>query len=250
MGSIKLWFSLFNVSGQYKGSETGFVSLDAFEWVQVFQENSQGLKDEIAAFLSQNNTPNPYFKKEMVTQDLGYRTLSLRWWDLNFRKNKNQFPLAYKLMEQFPQISTLSYNFLAPGASIKPHFGDTNAIYRCHFGLQIPAEFPECGIKVNGENNSWKEGAFIGFIDAFEHETFNHSKSERIIILMDVIRPDFIRKRAWITTVVMTSMFLQKRAVKLPFIYRAPQWLITLSAIMLLPFAYLSVKFLNIIRYY
>jgi hypothetical protein len=106
------------------------------------------------------------------------------------------------------------------------------------------------GIKVNGENNSWKEGAFIGFIDAYEHETFNHSKSERIIILMDVIRPEFIRKRAWITSVVMTSLFLQKRAVKWPFIYRAPQWIITLSAIILLPFAYLSVKFLNIIRYY
>lgn len=250
MGSTKLWFSLFNISGQYKGPESGFVSLEEFEWSKVFQDNGQGLKDEIAAFISQHNSPSPYFKKEMVTAEFGYRTISLRWWDLNFEKNKNHFPMAYKLMQQFPQISTLSYNFLAPGACVKPHFGDTNAIYRCHFGLQIPAEFPECGIKVNGENNSWKVGAFIGFIDAFEHETFNHSKSERIIILMDVIRPEFIRKRAWITSVVMTSLFLQKRAVKWPFIYRAPQWLITLSAIMLLPFAYLSVKFLNIIRYY
>jgi aspartyl/asparaginyl beta-hydroxylase (cupin superfamily) len=249
MSVHKIWFSLFDLSFNYKGSEEAFQSPTIFSWANEFEENYEGIYLELQHYLA-SNAPKPYFKSSMVDTSKGYRTISLRWWDLEFRKNRKYFPITSAIMLKYPEITTLSFNFLGPDSKIVPHCGDTNSIYRCHFGLKVPAGLPLCGIKVKDQERRWEQGKWLVFMDAFVHETFNTTRGERIILLMDVIRPEYIAKRTWITSVVLTSLFLQKRATIFTFIYKWPQWLVNGIAILLIPFSYLTRKLANLFRIY
>jgi aspartyl/asparaginyl beta-hydroxylase (cupin superfamily) len=249
MSAQKIWFSLFDLSFDYKGGELPFQSPNEFRWTKEFEMHYEDIYAELQQFISKNN-PSPYFKHLMVDKKNAYRTISLKWWDLAFRKNRKFFPLTNSIMLKYPEITTLSFNFLAPGSSISPHCGDTNAIFRCHFGLKIPAALPACGLKVKDQICAWEEGKWLIFMDAYVHETFNSSEEERIILLLDVLRPEYKAKREWINSVVLTSLFLQKRATIFTFIYKWPQWLINGIAILLIPFSYLTRKLANLFRIY
>jgi len=249
MAPLKLWFSLFDLSFNYKGKEPSFYPSTSFLWAADFEKHYDLILEELTQFLVAE-APKPYFKGEMVNKTNAYRTISLRWWDLEFRKNQGAFPVTSSLLLKYPEITTLSFNFLSPNSAIAPHCGDTNAIYRCHFGLTIPNESLGSGLSVKGERVGWVQGKWLIFMDAFLHESVNDADEERIIMLMDVLRPEFVSKREWINSVVLTSLFLQKRAVRFANIYRCPQWLVSGVAFCLLPFSYLSRKLANLLRWY
>jgi aspartate beta-hydroxylase len=79
------------------------------------------------------------------------------------------------------------FSRLAPGSRVEPHRGPTNLRLRCHVGIDVPAG---CGIRVGGEARRWSEGRCIVFDDSFEHEVWNESARERIVLIVDLWHPD------------------------------------------------------------
>ena len=59
---------------------------------------------------------------------------------------------------------------------------------RCHLGLQIPAG--ECGLRVGKETRRWQEGRSIVFDDFYEHEVWNRTAEDRIVLIVDLWHPD------------------------------------------------------------
>ena len=49
--------------------------------------------------------------------------------------------------------------------------------------------------------------------------SFNDSDKKRIIMVLDVLRPEFKSNKRKVISIVLTSLFLQKRAEKFKFIY-------------------------------
>lgn len=186
----------------------------------------------------------------MVTKESSYKTFSLRWWDIEFFKNQIHFPVTTKLLKKYPEITTLSFNFLEPQSRILPHCGDTNAVYRCHYGIEIPDSLPTCGFRVKNENRSWKEGEWLAFLDAYEHEAFNLTDKTRMIILMDILRPEYANQRSRITSTVMTSLFLQKRAERFKWLKRLPHPAVRILVAVLRPIAALAIKWVNFTKRY
>lgn len=82
---------------------------------------------------------------------------------------------------------SILFSRLAPGARIPPHHGAMNARLICHLPLVVP---PGCGFRVGGETREWREGELLVFDDTVEHEAWNDSSSERIILIFDVWRPE------------------------------------------------------------
>lgn len=64
-----------------------------------------------------------------------------------------------------------------------------SAIFRCHLGLKIPGEAPECCFTVGPESRSWEEGKVLMFCDAHRHTAVNYTDTVRFIVNFDVIRP-------------------------------------------------------------
>jgi aspartyl/asparaginyl beta-hydroxylase (cupin superfamily) len=76
---------------------------------------------------------------------------------------------------------------LKPGAEIKPHYGLSNIKLTVHLGLEIPND---CAIRVGTETQSWENGKVLIFDDSFKHEAWNHSDSERKVLILELWHPD------------------------------------------------------------
>jgi aspartate beta-hydroxylase len=73
------------------------------------------------------------------------------------------------------------------GTHIQPHRGPTNLRVRCHLGIAVPEG--DCAIRVGNETRRWSEGECLVFDDYFEHEAWNHTSEDRIVLIIDLWHP-------------------------------------------------------------
>lgn len=80
------------------------------------------------------------------------------------------------------------FSVLHDGTHIKAHNGVTNTRIRCQ--LSLAAAEKGCGIRIGSETRSWVPGKCMVFDDSFEHEAWNHSGAERVVLIVDFWHPD------------------------------------------------------------
>ena len=245
---MKLWFSLYDRK-DYTGGEVPFFDTSAISFAKLFESNYAIIKEELEHYLESHNLQS-YFNTSMVATKNSWKTISLRSWDIHLYENYKYFPKTLELINRVDGLVSASFNLLEPKASIKPHCGDTNGIYRCHLGLQIPGTIPDCGFRVKDEWRSWEEGKLLVFVDANNHEAINLTNENRFIFLFDVVRPEVIGKKNYICSTVLTSLFMQKRAEGLAVLYKAPMWSQKMAAVCLVPFAFIASRLRNFLYYY
>jgi aspartate beta-hydroxylase len=70
---------------------------------------------------------------------------------------------------------------------IDAHRGPTNLRVRCHLGLDVPEG--DCAIRVGADTRRWTEGRCLVFDDYFEHEAWNHTDEDRLVLIVDLWHP-------------------------------------------------------------
>lgn len=215
------WYSFFG--GEYTESLT-YYDKSSFEWTQLLENNWPVIKTELQEFLSKNQGKLvPYFNNEMVSGPTKWKALSFMFWTLRFRKNSDQCPRTMALLQKVPHLVSASVSLLEPHTQIKPHRGDTNAIIRCHLGLTVPSSLPHCGFQVGDEQRSWEEGKLLLFNDAAWHFAWNNTDQQRLILLLDVIRPEFSHKKKTICRTVLAALAWQYLSQKIRFFKSSPR---------------------------
>ncbi|KAG5190796.1 putative aspartyl/Asparaginyl beta-hydroxylase [Tribonema minus] len=108
-------------------------------------------------------------------------------------------PITAQLLDATESHMTgtpMSYSFfstLHPRSAIAPHTAACNLRLRCHFPLIVPStNADECGIRVGDEVRAWEEGKAMLFDDAYEHEVWNHTGSQRVVLLFDIWHPELV----------------------------------------------------------
>lgn len=245
----KIWFSIYDFSFDYKGTENAFIDAGNFDWANDLSANTGKIFEELKQYVAVNNLQS-YFNTSMVSKKNSWRTISLRTWDIQLLKNQKHFPFTTALINKYPQIVSASFNLLEPKSKILPHCGDTNAIYRCHLGLEIPAGLPDCGFKVKNELRAWEKGKWLIFMDAYNHEAWNEVDKERYIFLIDVMRDEFLPRKKFVCATVLTSLFLQKRAENYKIKLFTKPLMVTVIAKLLRPFAQMASFVVNKFRVY
>jgi aspartyl/asparaginyl beta-hydroxylase (cupin superfamily) len=80
------------------------------------------------------------------------------------------------------------FSRLAGQTRIPPHHGLINTRLICHLPLVVP---PDCGgLRVGSQVQRWQEGEAYVFDDSMEHEAWNDSDRDRIVLLFDIWRPE------------------------------------------------------------
>ncbi|MDB4299655.1 aspartyl/asparaginyl beta-hydroxylase domain-containing protein [bacterium] len=95
----------------------------------------------------------------------------------------SELPLT--LMEGFSP--SVLFSKLDAGARIEPHTGMLNTRLICHLPLVVP---DHCALRVGDQTRSTQRGVAWAFDDSVNHEAWNLSNSDRVILLFDVWRPD------------------------------------------------------------
>jgi aspartyl/asparaginyl beta-hydroxylase (cupin superfamily) len=219
----KIWYSFYK--GQSEDDHIGYYDNADFPWVQLLEDNYEVIKEEIKNYIHNNEQDiKPYFNNSLVTKAKSWRTFAFFFWTWKVRKNMKQCPETIKILQKIPHIVSASVSIMEPGVQIKPHRGDTNAVVRSHLALEVPATLPDCGFEVNGDEISWDEGKVFVFNDAARHTAWNHSDKRRYVLLMDVMRPEFVHKRYTVCSMVLGGLVMQSIFQNLPFLKFLPRF--------------------------
>jgi beta-hydroxylase len=103
-------------------------------------------------------------------------------------QNCQRFPETTRLIEQVPGLRTAAFSCTSPGLHIKPHVGYSQDFLRYHLAILV-SEPDKCGIRIGVRVEKWHEGKSLIFDDSCEHEAWNNSSKDKVLLMIDFDRP-------------------------------------------------------------
>jgi Aspartyl/Asparaginyl beta-hydroxylase len=115
-----------------------------------------------------------------------------------------QFPITTRvlgdigadLFDQTP-FGFCFFSKLSAKSTIQPHTSPINFRLRIHLPLIVPspesssaATVPQIGIRVGPSTQAWVPNQAMVLDDSYDHEVWNQSEEERVILLVDIWHPD------------------------------------------------------------
>ncbi len=104
-----------------------------------------------------------------------------------------QCPVLAGLVARAPSVLSASYSFLAPGKVIPPHRGPFRGVLRFYLVLTMPRLAdgrPAAVLEIDDQEYRLGEGDSLLWDDTYRHAAWNASSDLRIVLLLDVWRPD------------------------------------------------------------
>ncbi|MGH6786134.1 MAG: aspartyl/asparaginyl beta-hydroxylase domain-containing protein [Novosphingobium sp.] len=180
-----------------------FADARGFAWTEALQAATPTIVGESEALLADNATFAPY-----VTQTAGRPQGDVHgllgnadWstWELTDKgeavaERIARTPDSYQaLTRDIPlcripnRAPSLMFSLLRPKSRIPAHTGMINTRLICHLPLIVP---PGCGFRVGSETREWQSGLLMVFDDTVEHEAWNDSAADRLVLIFDIWRPE------------------------------------------------------------
>src|SRR5215469_14060389 len=97
-------------------------------------------------------------------------------------------PRTTALLDGIPGLFEAFFSILEGGKSIPAHEGPYRGYLRYHLGLVVPEKDPP-SIRLKDQVYTWKEGESVLFDDSWEHEVYNQSDRDRVVLIVDIRRP-------------------------------------------------------------
>jgi hypothetical protein len=179
-----------------------FYAREQFDWVERVEAATDAIRAELLALMAGTDAFRPYLVADPDRPRGDFHGLldnpewsSLYLWEDGrpVAENAARCPAAFEALGHapLPHISVrapvVMFSRLAPGARIPPHTGMLNARLICHLPLIVP---PGCGFRVGNEVREWQEGKLLIFDDTIEHEAWNDSGEDRVVLIFDIWRPE------------------------------------------------------------
>lgn len=118
----------------------------------------------------------------------------------------SHFPKTFGILQTLREEQLLfegtpfGYSFfstLHAQSKIAAHYAPMNFRVRLHLPLIVPSDatnadssHPPCAIRVGNATRPWNPGQALVLDDVFEHEAWNETDQERVVLLVDLWHPD------------------------------------------------------------
>jgi len=174
-----------------------------FDWVSELEAQTAAIKEELNAALAKGVSFEPYLQS---SEEVPTLSNSKNWdnddWGAFYlwksgerqRSAEDHFPNTIAALENIPfakipgSSPNVLFSRLRPNTRIEPHCGFLNTRLICHLPLIVPEN---CGaLRCGNEARSWQEGKIMIFDDSIEHEAWNNSDSERVVLIFEIWRPE------------------------------------------------------------
>lgn len=179
-----------------------FFASELFPWFAAVEARTDAIRAEALALLADpGEALRPYVRLDPGTPQNKWSALdkSLEWgacflWEYGIENPAvtARCPATVAALAEAPQnhvpgkAPSAFFSILKPGGHIPPHTGVTNTRAIVHLPLVVP---PDCAFRVGGETRPWVEGCAFAFDDTMEHEAWNRSGEQRIVLIFDVWNP-------------------------------------------------------------
>lgn len=197
----------------------GFYPRQSFDWLEPLESQTDVISDEFMRAAADESIFVPYVREsEGRPTQYDKKLLNSRDWSALFlvddgkviEKNARLFPKTLSILEKTPlhrvdgRGPIILFSRLTPGTIIEPHTGFLNTRLICHLPIIAPAG---CALRVGNETRDWKRGEAIVFNDSIEHEAWNKSDRDRVVLLFSVWRPELTAEERGLVSALMVSGF-------------------------------------------
>jgi aspartate beta-hydroxylase len=123
--------------------------------------------------------------------------------------NLARAPALAAILQNCPEVLSATYSFLAPGLLVPRHRGPFRGILRFHLGLSMPRDaHGHLGniLWIDGIPHLLENGQSLLWDDTYPHELLNMTDQVRVVLLLDVWRPEMPPDMALLSKVVVGGM--------------------------------------------
>jgi aspartyl/asparaginyl beta-hydroxylase (cupin superfamily) len=183
---------------RFLGGDRRPVFFDAeatFPALRAIDENYEAIRAELLALLPRRTEIPLYHEVDQAQQ--GISGQDKRSWRVFFVKLHNagdELPnveLVRKtraVIDGIPDVLQAFFSILEPRKSVPAHNGPYLGYLRYHTAFVVPRENPPT-LRVKDRLHTWREGQSLLFDDSWNHEVYNQSEGERVVLIVDVLRP-------------------------------------------------------------
>jgi len=193
IGSRVLWPLEQKIARASTVSDEAVLPRREFSWLRTLEDNSTVLRQELDEVLRQRERLQRFQDispdQRSISRDDRWRTYFFSGFGHRGQDSAMRCPHTTRLLERIPGLVTAFYSILAPGAHIPRHRGVFKGLVRAHLALKVPSPVNACRMEIEGQTLYWREGEAFVFDDTRPHEVWNDSEDERVVLLIDVVRP-------------------------------------------------------------
>jgi hypothetical protein len=193
----------YRTDGRYVGSAPHYYDVDAFPWARMLRARWEAVREEYEANVRRGRDHVVDVFNPAGPKVAGWRSVNFQTYLWRYGAARRAFPETVALLDSIPGLTSAFINVLEPHAEIPAHQGDSQAIVRCHLGLDVPAG--DCGIRVGGETRRCANGYLVAFCDAHDHASWNRTAQRRVVLIVDVMLPEYLERRASICANVLSA---------------------------------------------
>jgi aspartyl/asparaginyl beta-hydroxylase (cupin superfamily) len=158
--------------------------------------NYPAIRRELLGILPEKRAIPRYHELDQMQYDISARVDPEKDWKvypLNIMGVKPaafcaRCPRTTALLDRIPGLFEAFFSILEGGKSIPAHEGPYRGYLRYHLGLVVPEHDPP-SIRLKDQVYTWQEGRSVLFDDSWEHEVYNRSTGDRVVLIVDIRRP-------------------------------------------------------------
>ena len=186
-------FYMETIHKEYASKDPVFFDLDDFTWTRELERNADKIIECLAPVLAEdfsglrNNGQDRFQFPPKI-----WKGFMFYFHGFKVKKNLKDYPYLASELAKIPNLVLAAVSVLEPGSHLLPHNGNSNGVMRYHLGLNIPAPMPDCGFIIAGSEVSWEKGKSFMFCNMNVHSAHNKTNRRRHILLLDVVRPEFV----------------------------------------------------------
>jgi aspartyl/asparaginyl beta-hydroxylase (cupin superfamily) len=170
-----------------------FLEADQFAWTALLEQHYPAIRAEAERVL-QVRDALPNFQdiapdQINLSDDDQWKTFWFVGYDVWDDPNCLRCPATAAVLRAIPGVITGFFSILGPGKRLPPHYGPYRGVLRHHLALIVPEPRERCGIRVGDQIRHWADGQSLVFDDTYEHEAWNDTGGERVVLFLDIKRP-------------------------------------------------------------
>lgn len=166
--------------------------LQLFPWLSQLEANWEAIRDELLSFVEKGTGMCNVHTTggDELNKESNWKLAMIFGYGKPIDEVKSSFPLTLSILTKLPEVQNAAFSLLKAGGSIPPHVGSTASILRYHLALIVPDNGKHSWLTVAGVNIPWGEGKGILFDDTFEHSARNGAEKDRVVLIVDIFRPN------------------------------------------------------------
>jgi len=164
-----------------------------FPWVAELEAAAPRIRPELDRLLAQRERLPRFVDIQpdqgKINPDERWKTFFFCGLGVTSEHNRKLCPETARALDRIPNLELAFFSILAPGAHIPRHAGVTKGLIRCHLALKVPRDAEKVGMQIGDTSFHWEPGKAVVFDDTFKHEVSNDTDEERVVLLLDTLRP-------------------------------------------------------------